>query len=296
MTTLRWAVAQSRMAEDPGDAEAVRAAGVEIRALMRDAAAGGARLVQFPEGAIVYPSKHVMSSAGPGTVSDADWARADWDLLREEAESVARLAAELGIWVAFGSIHPLTPPHRPHNSFYVVSDRGELVGRYDKRFLSNTELTWMYSPGSEPFVFEVDGVRFGVALCIEANFPHLFEEYERLDVHAVLLSVMVDDAMRAEIGRSYAALFGYWVGYSVPAQYGSTVPSGIAAPGGRWVARCPGEDRPALAFADLDLAAPDEDVRIAVDLARPWRRSAKDRLHDALQVGDDPRSRDMHAF
>jgi predicted amidohydrolase len=296
MTTVRWAVAQSRMAEDPGDAEAVRAAGDGIRALMREAAAGGARLVQFPEGAIVYPSKHVMSSSGPDTVSDADWTRADWDLLREEAESIARLAAELRIWVAFGSIHPLTPPHRPHNSYYVVSDRGELVGRYDKRLLSNTELTWMYSPGTKPFVFEVDGVRFGVALCIEANFPHLFEEYERLDVHAVLLSVMVDDAMRAEIGRSYAALFGYWVGYSVPAQYGSTVPSGIAAPGGRWVARCPAQDRSALAFVDLDLSAPEDDVRIAVDLARPWRRRAKDGLSASRQVLGDPRSQDVRAF
>src|SRR6478609_1184356 len=249
MTTVRWAVAQSRMAEDPGDAEAVRAAGDGIRALMR-----------------------------------------------EEAESIARLAAELRIWVAFGSIHPLTPPHRPHNSYYVVSDRGELVGRYDKRLLSNTELTWMYSPGTQPFVFEVDGVRFGAALCIEANFPHLFEEYERLDVHAVLLSVMVDDAMRAEIGRSYAALFGYWVGYSVPAQYGSTVPSGIAAPGGRWVARCPAQDRSALAFVDLDLSAPEDDVRIAVDLARPWRRRAKDGLSASRQVLGDPRSQDVRAF
>src|SRR6476661_3732806 len=106
MTTVRWAVAQSRMAEDPGDAEAVRGAGAEVRALMREAAAGGARLVQFPEGAIVYPSKHVMSSSGPGTVSDADWERADWDLLREEAESVARLAPEVGLWVAVGPIHP----------------------------------------------------------------------------------------------------------------------------------------------------------------------------------------------
>src|SRR5689334_10563074 len=119
MTTVRWAVAQSRMAEGPGDAEAVRAAGAQIRDLMREAAAGGARLVQFPEGAIVYPSKHVMSSSGPDAVSDADWGRADWALLREEAESVARLAAELRIWVAFGSVHPLTPPNRPHNSFYV---------------------------------------------------------------------------------------------------------------------------------------------------------------------------------
>ncbi|WP_331759084.1 hypothetical protein [Streptomyces anulatus] len=50
----------------------------------------------------------------------ADWSRAAWDVLREEAESIAALAGELRLWTAFGSIHPLTPPNRPHNSLFVV--------------------------------------------------------------------------------------------------------------------------------------------------------------------------------
>lgn len=226
-------MAQSTVAEDPGDVEGLRAGGAEIRDLMRQAHAAGARMVQFPEGAVVYPDKYVMSSGEPGTVADADWDRADWTVLREEAELIARLAGELGLWTAFGSIHPLSAPHRPHNCFYIVSDTGELVGRYDKRFLSSTELTWMYTPGKAALVFEVDGFRFGIALCIEANFPELFEEYERLDVHCVLLSMMCDDETRSLIAQSYAALYNYWVGYSVPAQYGATAPSGVVAPGGR---------------------------------------------------------------
>ncbi|MFB7512946.1 hypothetical protein [Streptomyces sp. NPDC056144] len=35
---------------------------------------------------------------------------------------------------------------------------------------------------------DVDSIRFGFALCIEANFPELCAEYERLDVGCVLLS------------------------------------------------------------------------------------------------------------
>src|SRR3954452_19233134 len=103
--TLRLAVAQSTVAEDPGDVGLLRTCGADVRRLVREAAAGGARLVQFPEGAVVYPSKHVMSSAGPDVVADADWGRARWEVLREEAEAVAALAGELGIWVAFGSVH-----------------------------------------------------------------------------------------------------------------------------------------------------------------------------------------------
>ncbi|MGW3046272.1 hypothetical protein ACWC9T_41345 [Kitasatospora sp. NPDC001159] len=56
-------------------------------------------------------------------------------------ERIAALAGELGLWTVFGSLHLLTPPRRPHNSLYVVSDHGDLVARYDKRFLSNTELS-----------------------------------------------------------------------------------------------------------------------------------------------------------
>jgi predicted amidohydrolase len=202
----------------------------------------------------------------------------------------------LGLWVAFGSIHPLTPPHRPHNSLYVVSDTGELAARYDKRFLSNTEATWMYSPGKDPVVFEVDGFRFGIALCIEAHFPALFEEYERLDVHAVLLSVMVEDPMRALIAQSYAALHGYWLGYSVPAQYGASAPGGVVAPGGRWLARCEDENRPGLAVADLDLDSPDPDIDMAVRHARPWRHVARQARHTGRLVGPDPRSDETAAF
>ena len=140
--TLRLAVAQSTVPEDPTDRGALRAAGQEIRALMVEAAEAGARLVQFPEGAVTYPSKHVMAAGPAGELVPADWSRAAWDVLREEAESITVLAGRLGLWTVFGSIHPLTPPNRPHNSLYIVSDRGQLVARYDKRFLSHTELSY----------------------------------------------------------------------------------------------------------------------------------------------------------
>ncbi|MEU1520522.1 carbon-nitrogen hydrolase family protein [Streptomyces sp. NPDC005811] len=273
--TLRLAVAQSTVPQDPTDPQNLRTSGAEIRGLMREADRAGARLVQFPEGAITYPCKHVMSSAGPDTVSEADWTRLSWEALGEEAESIAALAGELGLWVAFGSPHPLLAPKRPHNSVYVVSDTGRLVTRYDKRLLSHTEATHMYTPGTAPGIFEIDGIRFGIALCIEAHFPELFAEYERLDADCVLLSVMVDDAMRAVIAQAYAALYGYWIGYAVPAQYSATVPSGIVAPGGRWLARCPDDNHPALAIADLDLDSRERDIHVSLRYARPWRREAR---------------------
>ncbi|MBB5801033.1 putative amidohydrolase [Saccharothrix ecbatanensis] len=294
--TLRLAVAQSTVPEDPSDRDALRASGVEIRDLMREASAAGARLVQFPEGAITYPDKYAVSGGGREELREADWSRAAWDVMREEAEAVADLAGELGIWTAFGSIHRLSGANRPHNSLYVVSDRGELVGRYDKRYLSHSEISYMYTPGVAPLVFEVDGFRFGCVLCIEVNFPELFAEYERLDVDCVLASVMVDDAPRSVVAQAYGALYNYWVGYSVPAQFSATAPAGLVGPGGRWIGRCSSDGKPGLTVAELDRDAPDNDIDVAIRFARPWRRIARAGLYEPHVVRGDPRSDTRTAF
>src|SRR5208283_2672557 len=44
---------------------------------------------------------------------------------RDELAATVALAGELRLWTVLGSIHRLTPPHRPHNSLYVISNRGE---------------------------------------------------------------------------------------------------------------------------------------------------------------------------
>lgn len=283
-------MAQTTVPEDPTDPGTLRESGAQIRSLMREAHASGARLAQFPEGAVVYPGKYVMSSAGPTTLAEADWTRMHWDVMRAEAEAVAVLAAQLGLWTVFGSLHPLTPPRRPHNSLYIISPNGAVVTRYDKRFLSHTEVTWMYTPGTEPVVFEAEGFRFGCALCIEAHFPEIFAEYEQLDADCVLLSVMVDDPVRPVIAQAYAALYSYWVGYSTPAQYSCTAPAGIAAPGGRWIARCPANGQPAIIVADLDPGTSAPDIDTAIRLARPWRRAARAGLDGDHRAPEDPRS------
>lgn len=142
----------------------------------------------------------------------------------------------------------------------------------------------------------MDSIRIGCALCVEANFPPLFAEYERLDVDCVLLSVMVDDAPRARVAQAYGTLYSYWLGYAVPAQFSATVPSGIVAPGGRWLAQCPADGQPALAVADIDLDSADPDIDVALQYARPWRRLAQDGLYEDRLVTGDPRSDLRTAF
>ncbi|MFF8995761.1 hypothetical protein ACF09H_38685, partial [Streptomyces sp. NPDC014983] len=85
---------------------------------------------------------------------------------------------------------------------------------------------------------------------------------------------------RAVVAQAYATLYNYWVGYSVPAQFGATAPATIIAPGGRRLASCSGENQPGLAIADIDLDTQDTDIDIALRLARPWRRTARAGLYD----------------
>lgn len=166
--------------------------------MLRQASAAGARLAHFPEGFL----------SGYAVEDVASWDGVDWALVRSELEDVAALAGELGIWVVLGSAHPLTEPHWPHNSLYVISDEGRLVDRYDKRKCSHTELTRFYTPGFEPVVFDVDGFRFGLAICIEINFSDMFAEYERLGVDCLLLSAYPVDSIFATKARAYAAIPG----------------------------------------------------------------------------------------
>lgn len=162
---IRIGAAQSPVSPDP------RANGAAIRELVRAAQARGARLVHFPEGALGgYP----FGAAEKRRL--AGW-NIDWTVVDEELERIAELAAALRIWVVLGCNHRNPHPLLPHNSLYVISDEGALVGRYDKRIVSHTEYTSFYTPGAAPLVVEIDGFRFGCVLCIEINFPELFLDY-----------------------------------------------------------------------------------------------------------------------
>jgi predicted amidohydrolase len=260
----------------------VAANGSKAQGLMRLAAAAGARLIHFPEGFLSGYAKEQI----------ADWDGVDWAAVRAEIRAIAHLATELRIWVVIGSAHPLTPPNRPHNSLYVISDRGEVVSRYDKRFCSNTEITRFYSPGFEPVVFDVDGYRFGCAICIEVNFPSVFIEYDRLGVDCLLLSAWPIDSIFFLKARSHAAIHNYWLSLSVPAQSADLMPSAIIGPDGSEAASIHAPEE--LAIATLDRDAPE--FHIEVNLARPWRADAdQGDIYRRRRVDDDPRSDDRTA-
>lgn len=168
----------------------------------------GADVAHFPEACL-------SGYAGVDFVSHDGF---DWGLLRERTERVLELAQELSIWVVLGSAHRLTAPHKPHNSLYVINDRGEIVDRYDKRFCAGDPSEASgdlahYSPGNHFSVFTIKGVRCGALICHDYRYPELYREYKRRGVRLVFHSYHAGnvpperfEAMQDAVGREHAKL------------------------------------------------------------------------------------------
>ena len=169
---------------------------------IRSAKDRGADVAHFPEACL----------SGYAGVDFASYEGFDWPLLRNCTLEVLDLAREHRIWVILGSTHPLTAPHKPHNSLYIIDDRGELVDRYDKRFCAgdrseDTEDLAHYTPGSHFSVFMVKGVRCGALICHDYRYPELYREYKRRGVQLMFHSYHAGNipparlaAMRDDIG------------------------------------------------------------------------------------------------
>lgn len=255
--------------------------GKAIRQLLMDAAEDGVRLVTFCEGALSGYSKAQIADPN-------DWLSFDWKVHEAELRSIAALCARLNIFAVVGGAHKLSEADRPYNSLYVISAEGDLLTRYDKRYLSNSEINDWYTPGIDPIVFDVDGYRFGCAICIESQFPEVFMEYERLRVDAVLFSSYgIPEHFQIAL-RAHAGLNCMWITASTPAQTAVKGPAGIVGPDGKWCARCPASATSGYSVSIVD--RDDPVYEIPLQKARPWRSNARQGgiYRDKMVI--DPRS------
>jgi predicted amidohydrolase len=283
VSDLRLAVVQTEVSGEVPSRDVVAAAGARVREALVAAAAAGARVVQFAEGTLAYPSKRLMSVTAP-EVGPAEWSRADWGALRHELELVAKTCAELRVWAVVGAPHPLSGDRRPHNSLYVFDDTGAVHTRYDKRRLSTNETGLLYAPGTEPVVFDVDGIRFGMVLCLEILFPELFVEYAAMDVDCVLVSSAPDPKFESLVA-AHALMNAITVSIAFAA--GSAEEphrSGICTLFG-WSAQC---DSAEAGFAIGDIPK--------LPATPGFHRQARNGLYDPWLVGDDVRSSDRQTL
>lgn len=258
-----------------------------IRKVISDAAAEGVRLISFCEGALSGYSKAQIAAPD-------DWQSFDWGAYETELKSIADLCGALGIFAVIGGAHRLSAVKLPHNSLYVFSDSGALMTRYDKRFLSNSEVNGWYTPGREPVIFDVDGYRVGCAICIESQFPEVFIEYERMGADLVLFSSYgIPEHFQVAI-RAHAGLNCLWISAATPAQEAHAGPAGIVGPDGKWAALCHASNDVGFVASMLDRLDPKYDVPL--QKARPWRAKARSGEIYREKMVEDIRSRNRSGY
>jgi len=208
-----------------------------IQDMMRQAKAKGANLAHFTEDALSGYGRKEMTPF-------EQWSPDDWARMLCESEAIATLAIELDLWVVFGSVHRLANGQRSHNCLYVINDHGAVVARYDRRFCSHNEINGWYTPGFEPCVFEVQGIRFGCAICLDGSFPEIFDEYRQLGVHCVLLSAFdaggaqpTSDDQWSTLARAHAMGHTCWVSLVTPSNKYQGSPTQFVDPRGAVAAK-----------------------------------------------------------
>jgi predicted amidohydrolase len=139
-------------------------------ALVREAAARGARLIVLPE---------VFSWRGPRADEPA---RAE-PVPGPTTAALAALARELGVHLCAGSILESIPgERRAYNTSCLLGPRGELLASYRKIHLFDVDLPGRVSvresetrqPGGEVVVVPTELGRIGLSICYDLRFPELY--------------------------------------------------------------------------------------------------------------------------
>lgn len=176
--TKRVAVLQMTSGVDP------KANAATIVAAMGAAAQGGAAMLFTPEMSGLLDRKR--ERAAPNIVTEAE---------DPVLAAVRRAAAEVGIWVALGSLAIRRDDGRWANRAFVIDSSGKIAARYDKIHMFDVDLatgeTWRessaYAAGEEVVTVETPLGRIGLAICYDIRFPALFEELgrRRCDIIAI---------------------------------------------------------------------------------------------------------------
>lgn len=134
-----------------------------------DAAAQGAELLVFPE----YAPLELVSLLPAELHHDIIGMRPALQALLPDFLALhERLAREHGLTIVAGSV-PQAQGAGYVNRAHVFGPQGPL-GHQDKLLMTRFEAEeWHIDPGAGVKVFEANGVKFGIAICYDSEFPHL---------------------------------------------------------------------------------------------------------------------------
>lgn len=235
----------------------------QVEALIREAAAGGAKFVLTPEGTNLLEQRRDRRA----------------DVITDEEVDPAviglrRLAAELDIWLLIGSAIVRSGhagDDRAANRSLLIDPNGGIVVRYDKLHVFDVDLpdgeTYRESttirPGDDAAVADTPWGRLGLTVCYDLRFPHLFRQLAKAGASMIAVpaafTVPTGRAHWEVLLRARAIETGAFI--LAPAQGGSHEDgrntwgrSMVVAPWGEIVASVD-HDEPCVLPASLDMSA-----------------------------------------
>jgi predicted amidohydrolase len=231
-----------------------------VESLVREAAAGGARLVATPEVTnIVQRDRAELLPRLQLPVEDG------------VVGGLRDLAAELGIWLLIGSALVRREDGRAANRSFLIAPDGAVAATYDKIHMFDVDLpdgqslreSAAFEAGDRLTAARADDAVLGLTICYDLRFPTVFQALARagaeiLNVPAAFTR-STGEAHWEILLRARAIETGSFV--LAPAQ-GGTHEDGratwgrsmVVGPWGEILARAEG-DAPGVVLADLDLAA-----------------------------------------
>ena len=234
--------------------------------LVREAAAGGARLIVTPEGTNILQK-------------DRETLLPQLTLLADDpvVNGLRDAARELGVWIDVGSalVKREDGPNadrRAANRQVLIRPDGAIAATYDKLHMFDVDLptgetareSATYEPGSAAVTADIDGVRFGLTICYDLRFPALYRALALAGAEVMTIPAAftrpTGEAHWEVLMRARAIETGSYV--LAPAQggrhedkRGTWGHSLVVEPWGQVIAKLD-HDEPGVLLADLDLAAP----------------------------------------
>ena len=257
MATLPIALIQTRTPASPA------AAFAHVEPLIREAAAGGAKLILTPE-ASNFLIKDPAARAAVLTTDDED----------AVVVGLRDLARELGVWLLIGSAIVRSGQEgddRAANRSLLIDDKGAVVATYDKLHVYDVDLPtgerWRESaairPGDGAVVADTPWGWLGLTICYDIRFPQLYRALAKAGAAMISVpaafTVPTGEAHWETLLRARAIETGCWI--LAPAQAGTHEDgrrtwgrSTVVGPWGEVVAKLD-HDEPGVLFATLDFEA-----------------------------------------
>ena len=160
------------------------AALAQVAPLVREAAAGGARLIATPEGTNILQRNKARLFEALTPMEDDVCVR-----------GLRALAGDLAVWLLIGSAMVLRPDGKAANRSVLVSPSGDIAATYDKLHMFDVDLpngdryreSASFEPGDRAVVASAAGLKLGLSVCYDLRFPALYRALARAGAAALAI-------------------------------------------------------------------------------------------------------------